>query len=63
MSAPGNRLRPADHQPALPAQRLISSDKPGDEAVPLDVLEANIGRWLGERRAMTAEASALGGAL
>lgn len=34
----GNRLRPADHQPPLPADRLISTDKPGDEAVPLDVL-------------------------
>jgi len=38
MRAPGNRLRPADHQPPLPTDRLISRDAPGAEAVPLDVL-------------------------
>jgi len=38
MSVPGDRLRPADFQPPLPIERLITRDIPGEEAVPLDVL-------------------------
>jgi len=31
-------FRPSAHQPALPLERMILSEKPGDEAIPLDVL-------------------------
>jgi len=37
-SQSGKPLRPSDWQPALPVDRLLTRDKPGDEAVPLDVL-------------------------
>ena len=37
-SESGKKLRPSDWQPALPIDRLLSKESPGEEAVPLDVL-------------------------
>ncbi|MBW3552245.1 MAG: electron transfer flavoprotein-ubiquinone oxidoreductase [Gemmatimonadetes bacterium] len=34
---PDNRILPQQHQPLLPRDRLIISDEPGEEAVPMDV--------------------------
>jgi electron-transferring-flavoprotein dehydrogenase len=35
---PLNKVKPADYQPALPTERLIVSEPPDGEAVPMDVL-------------------------
>ena len=36
--AEGSRIVPADHQPALPMDRLIVSEPPGEESVEMDVV-------------------------
>ena len=40
---PGGSVRPADHQPELPLEKLILRERPDDEAVPLDVVFVGAG--------------------
>ena len=40
---PGARVRPSDHQPALPLDRFIVEDQPDAEAVPMDVVFVGAG--------------------